>query len=130
VFWRALDGCPERTLDLTAAQDLKRLWYVPALGGAGPAAALPAHQLGARVPLDDAQPGDFMQAWNTDETFGHSMVFLGWKRDDTARITAVRYWSSQPWTDGIGESESPIGDGGFDLSRIYIARAACPPPGL
>jgi hypothetical protein len=98
------------------------------LGGAGPAEALPAHRLGARIALDDARPGDFMQAWNHDETFGHSMVFLGWKRDAAERITGVRYWSSQPWTDGIDVSESAIGDGGFDPSRIYIARASCPPP--
>ena len=130
VFWRALDACPQRALDLAAAQDLKRRWYVPVLGGRGPADALLAHRLGTEVALDDARPGDFMQAWNHDDTFGHSMVFLGWQRDAANRITGVRYWSSQPWTEGIGESEHPIGETGFDPSRIYIARAACPPPGL
>jgi hypothetical protein len=126
VFWRALEACGDRGLDATRARDFKRLWYVPALGGAGPAEALPAHGLGARIAVDDARPGDFMQAWNTDETFGHSMIFLGWVRDEANRITHVKYWSSQPWTGGIGVSESPLGEGGFDPSRIYIARAACP----
>jgi hypothetical protein len=130
VFWRALDACPQRALDLAAAQDFKRRWYVPVLGGRGPADALAAHHLGTQVALEDARPGDFMQAWNRDETFGHSMVFLGWQRDAAGRITGVRYWSSQPWTEGIGESEHSIGDDGFDPSRIYIARAACPPSAL
>jgi hypothetical protein len=52
-----------------------------------------------------------------------------WQRDPRGEITGVRYWSSQPWTDGIGESEMSLGDSGFDPSRIYIARAACPPSG-
>lgn len=39
----------------------------------------------------------------------------------------VRYWSSQPWTEGIGVSEMVIDDSGagFDPTQIYVARAAC-----
>ena len=121
VFWRALEGCDRGiALDAAAATDLKRRWYVPELGARGAADALPAHRLGTEVALADAQPGDFVQAWNADGTFGHSMVFLGADRG------AIRYWSSQPWTDGIGRSETPFGDGGFDPTRIYVARANCP----
>ncbi len=128
VFWRAVESCaggPPAALDVPRATELKRQWYVPRLGGAGPAEALPAAGLGVRVAQEDALPGDFVQAWNHDETFGHSMVFLGWKRDAAGQITGIKYWSSQPWTDGIGISEGEIGEGGFDLSRIYIARATC-----
>ena len=101
VFWRALDRCEggvAAALTAEAALDLKRRWYVPELGGRGAAEAITAHGLGAVVALDQAQPGDFVQAWNVDETMGHSMIFLG--ADDEQ----LRYWSSQPWTDGIGRS--------------------------
>jgi hypothetical protein len=131
VFWRALEACDggaAAVLDAAAARDLRRRWYVPALGGAGAAEALPAHGLGDRIGLDDARPGDFVQAWAPVGT-GHSMVFLGWDRDPAGRIAAIRYWSSQPWTDGIGVSAMTIGDGGFDPDQIHVARAACPAPG-
>lgn len=129
VFWRALEACPgsaEAAFAVDAARDFKRLWYVPELGGPGPAAALPAHRLGTRVALDDARPGDFVQAWATSGQ-GHSMVFLGWDRDDTGAIAGIRYWSSQPWTEGIDVSEMVIDDtgAGFDPAQIYVARAAC-----
>jgi hypothetical protein len=128
VLWRALDSCeggPAAMLDVASAGELKRAWYVPKLGGAGPAEALPAAHLGERLARDEAQPGDFVQAWNHDETFGHSMVFLGWQRDAAGAIVGIRYWSSQPWTGGIGQSETAIGEGGFDLDRIYVTRATC-----
>jgi hypothetical protein len=120
VFWRALEQCEGGLpLDATAARDLKRRWYVPELGGRGAVDALTAHRLGAEVSLEDAHPGDFVQAWNADDTFGHSFVFLGADGD------GIRYWSSQPWTDGIDRSASPFGAEGFEKSRIYVARAAC-----
>ncbi len=84
--------------------------------------------LGTPVALEDARPGDFVQAWTSDEVQGHSMIFLGWDRDDAGSITGIRYWSSQPWTDGIGESEMAVRatPDAFDPGRIHIARAACP----
>ena len=59
---------------------------------------------------------------------GHSVVFLGWDRDPAGASTGIRYWSSQPGTDGIGEAESAVGSApdAFDPARIYIARARCP----
>ncbi len=129
VFWRALAGCPggvEAALDTAGADALKRTWYVPVAGGAGPAEALPAHRLGARVPsLEEARPGDFLQAWTPDRSIGHSAIFLGWDRDDAGAIVGVRYWSSQPWTDGIGESSMSLGDDGFDRAQVYLARGSC-----
>jgi hypothetical protein len=122
LFWRALEGCDggaASALDLAAAEQLKRTWYVPELGGRGAAEALIASRLGTAVALEDARPGDFVQAWNADGTFGHSMILLGADGDQ------IRYWSSQPWTDGIGRSESALGPTGFDPTRIYIARAMC-----
>ena len=120
VFWRALEQCDGGIpLDVAAAEDLKRRWYVPELGARGAVDALAAHGLGAIVSLDQAQPGDFVQAWSADGTNGHSFVFLG------ADADRIRYWSSQPWTDGIDRSESALGEGGYDRDHVYVARASC-----
>jgi len=130
VYWRALEACPGGAAAAfagsRAARRFRRLWYVPVDGGAGPAEALPAHRLGARIArLDDALPGDFVQAWAADGS-GHSMVFLGWDRDPAGAIRGIRYWSSQPWTDGIGASSMPVGPDGWVADQIHVARAACP----
>jgi len=129
VFWRALDSCAggvAAALDARAASEFRARWFVPERGGHGAAEALPLYRLGTPVALADARPGDFVQAWSRDGTFGHSMVFLGWQRDASGKLVKIRFWSSQPWTEGIAESELPIGDDGVDLERIFIARAACP----
>jgi hypothetical protein len=121
VFWRALEKCSNgvtATLDAKAVRDLKRRWYVPTLGGRGAVDALVTYGLGSEVTLATAQPGDFMQAWNADGTSGHSMIFLGRDGD------VIRYWSSQPWTEGIGPSEGTLGNE-FDETRVYVARADC-----
>jgi hypothetical protein len=122
VFWRALDRCEggvAAVLTADAARDLRRRWYVPALGGRGAADAVPAHALGTALALVEARPGDFVQAWNADETAGHSMIFLG------VEDGVMRYWSSQPWTEGIGRSEMALGPDGWDPAKIYVARPAC-----
>lgn len=129
VFWRAIESCAggaRGAFDARTARAFRLRWYVPDPKGTGPAEVLPRYQLGAPVALADARPGDFVQAWNRDGTFGHSMVFLGWERDPAGAITKIRYWSSQPWTEGIGTSDMPIGEDGFDPAHIYIARATCP----
>lgn len=131
VLWRALAECPggvAAALDEKRARAFKRVWYVPVDRGAGSAAALVAYGLGARVPrLEDARPGDFIQAWRADG-LGHSMVFLGWQRDEHGAIIGVDYWSSQPWTDGIGRASTTVGvdEASFDPAQVYLARARCP----
>lgn len=53
------------------------------------------------------------------------MIFLGWNRNTSGELTSMRHWSSQPWTEGIGISEMPLGDAGWDPAQIYIGRATC-----
>jgi hypothetical protein len=152
VFWRALAECPggidaalggagaplagsdvargagAKALAAARARAFKRVWYVPVDRGAGSAEALAAYRLGERVArLEDARPGDFMQAWRADG-LGHSMVFMAWQRDEHGAITGVEYWSSQPWTDGIGRASTTIGvdEASFDPAQVYLARARCP----
>jgi hypothetical protein len=131
VFWRALDECPggaAAAFDTSRARAFKRTWYVPVDRGRGSAEAIAAYGVGDPVSrLDDAQPGDFLQAWRADG-LGHSAVFLGWQRDEHGAIIGVDYWSSQPWTDGIGRASTTIGvdEASFDPSQVYLARARCP----
>jgi hypothetical protein len=139
VFWRALEECPGGVAAAfgesastasreSRARAFKRVWYVPVDRGVGSAEALPSYGFGERITrLDDARPGDFMQAWRADG-LGHSMVFLGWQRDPDGTIVGVEYWSSQPWTDGIGRASTTIGvdEASFDPAQVYLARARCP----
>lgn len=128
VLWRTLEKLPggSARLGLTArsADRLRRLWFVPVAGGMGAAEALPALGLGRRIAsLEDARPGDFVQVWAGE--WGHSMIFLGWVRDERGVITGIRYWSSQPWTHGMGESEMAIGaaEGAVRPEHVFVGRA-------
>lgn len=134
VFWRALEELPggPAGVGLTPerATKLLRTWFVPKDRGKGPAEALPAFGLGARIrDLDDARPGDFLQVWMNNGR-GHTAIFLGWIRDEAGHIVASRHWSTHPVTGGIGIEERAIGDGPRDIDpdAIYIARAAPPAP--
>lgn len=129
VFWRALaeqpGGIAGRGLTADRARKLLREWFVPRTRGGGPADALPRLGLGVVIEdLDDARPGDFVQVWFNNDR-GHSMIFHAWVRDDSGAITGIEFWSSQPWTDGIGRSVRAIGDGPRDIDpdAIFVARA-------
>jgi hypothetical protein len=127
VMWRALSTRPAAQAQLTAAQakHLRTLWFVPADGGMGPAEALATYGLGRRIAdWSEARPGDFVQLWNKDRTLGHSVVFIDWMRGESEAIVGIRYWSSQPWTEGIGFSTFSIGHapGDMDPASVFIAR--------
>lgn len=126
VFWRAFEASPSRpALDADAARALMRLWFVPEHGGKGPAEALPTHGLGRVIDdLEAVQPGDFVQAWMNNGR-GHTMIFLGWERDDAGAIVGLRHFSSHPSTGGAAVTTRAIGTGPSDIRReaIYIARA-------
>jgi len=93
------DRGPEELRDLVAS------WFCPVMGHGGAATALIDAGLGVLVDPADARPGDLVQFWRSVDLSapsGHSVVFLGWEGD------AMRYWSSQPATGGVGEhSEVP-----------------------
>jgi hypothetical protein len=126
LMWRAVSATPSAVESLTQSQArrLRRLWFVPEAGGMGPAEALPALGLGKRISdWEEARAGDFIQVWNKERTFGHSAVFLAWIRNKEQSIVGVEYWSSQPWTEGIGASDFAIGQGGdIDPDAVFIAR--------
>ncbi len=128
ILWRTLEKLPDgparQGLTARSAERLRRLWFVPIAGGMGAAEALPALGLGRRIEsLEEARPGDFVQVWAGE--WGHSMIFLQWVRDDRGAITGLSYWSSQPWTDGMGVSEIAVGsaEGAVKPEHIFVGRA-------
>lgn len=85
--------------------------------------ALVEHKLGRAIKLEDARPGDFVQLWRASKS-GHSVVFLGLDRDAAGRAVALRYWSTQKATNGIGERvERFDGPAAVLPDETYVARA-------
>jgi hypothetical protein len=79
--------------------------------------------LGKAVKMEDAKPGDFVQFWRNNKS-GHSVIFLGWKRDTSGKITGINYRSTQTMTNGIGDRTETIGSGDKDINaqRVYVVR--------
>jgi hypothetical protein len=61
---------------------------------------------GEEITPQHARPGDFMNI-NWTSGLGHSVVFLGWYKDD-GRKKHVLYWSSQKGTNGLGDQMSAL----------------------
>lgn len=130
ALWAKKKRLPFRIGDLDA-KGLKALrsdWYCCGGVRSGPVEALVSRGLGVRIDKPgDARPGDFVQLWRTSGS-GHSVVFIAWERDRKGRITAMRYWSTQPATRGIGcRTERTSGEGAVDLEETFIARVGVPP---
>lgn len=107
-----IPGCPD-------GESVRRLvadWFCPTMGHAGVRAALVRRGLGTAVARDEARPGDLCQFWRSTDLAkpsGHSVVFLGWDGD------VVRYWSSQPATQGVGVHREVVGPGW----EVHLVRA-------
>jgi len=137
VFFRAWEAwCAERgepfrigDLDADGVVRLRKLWYGSdrSVGEKNVRRtlqhALESTGLGRAVPPEKARPGDFVQLWRESGS-GHSVIFLGWKKDAKGRITAIRYWSTQTATDGIGinEEKTVAGGGAVLIEETFIAR--------
>ena len=94
------------------------------MGHPGVVQALVSRGLGKAVRLEDAKPGDFLQFWRSVQLAapsGHSAIYLSHDTDATGQIT-LRYWSSQPATNGIGVHSEKVGD----PWEIHIVRAIIP----
>ena len=78
-----------------------------------------------KVPAD-ARPGDFVQFWRGNGS-GHSCIFHDWVRDETGKITHLKYWSAQKKTNGISFNTETVGDErGIILDQVYIVRVGKP----
>lgn len=106
-----------------SAEEVRALiaeWFCPVMGHAGAVQALVSRGMADPIPPADARPGDLCQFWRRVDLAspsGHSVLFLGWGASSSGART-LRYWSSQPATDGVGPHEEEVGDGW----QIHLAR--------
>lgn len=99
-------------------KEIQQDWYVATGKRAGPVDALVPRNLGVKVLLNEAQPGDFMQLWRNNKS-GHSVVYLA---HDEMSIT---YFSTQPSTKGPGTRKEPrVGKNA--IMETHIVRANLP----
>ena len=125
-------GADAATLTVKDWPRFQKLWFVTEKNGPGPSAALEAFNMGRTIPAKKALPGDFIQIWRTPnkkgKETGHSVIFLDWTRDEKGKITGIRYWSTQPGTDGISERVEKYGpDGGICAETTYFGRVDLKP---
>ncbi len=63
-------------------------------------------KMGQEIKPRNARPGDFMNiSWQKGG--GHSVVFLGWHKDENGEKHVV-YWASQTRTNGFGDEVVPL----------------------
>ena len=88
-------------------EDMVKLWGWWNADGPGCLYALAMYtHLGSRVGAMEAEAGDFCNIqWKKGN--GHSVVFLGWEALATGE-PAMRYWSSQKGTNGMGVQTSTL----------------------
>lgn len=94
----------------------KQIWFVRKVNGPGPSEALEEFGLGREITMEEALPGDFVQIWRrwdkekAKNGSGHSVIFLEWVRDESDSITGMKYFSTQPGTNGVGIATEYFGD--------------------
>lgn len=89
---------------VSQVRKIRRVWFIaefkePLESNGGAVDALEPLGYGRRVKLEDALEGDLIQFWRKNGS-GHSAVFINQYTENGYR--ALKYWSSQPSTNGIG----------------------------
>ena len=108
--------------------DFISLWFVREAKSDGPGLALEAFGLGQKIEkMKDVIKGDFVQIWRTTGS-GHSVIFINWTLNEEGDTTGMRYWSTQPGTNGIDyNTEYFNGYGGsIDKAHTYYSRGRKP----
>ncbi len=102
-----------------------QLWYIEGKGDSE-ARAITAYGLGTTVTnFAAARPGDFI-SYSTTPAGGHSVIFLGWLRDDpldASKITGLKYFSSNLSSNGPGYGQAHFSDctkDGRGVLRHYV----------
>jgi len=103
-----------------------QLWYIEGSGDSEQR-AITSYGLGHAVTnLEEVRPGDFV-SYSTTPPGGHSVVFLGWLRDETNGIVGLRYFSSNlSGTHGVGYGQAHFSDAnhghGVLRNSLHIGR--------
>ena len=99
-----------------------QLWYIEGTGDSEKR-AITSYGLGTAITnLDDARPGDFL-SYSTTPSGGHSVIFLGWLRDENNKIVGFKYFSSNLSTNGLNFGEAHFSDStknGHGVLRDYV----------
>jgi hypothetical protein len=86
-----------------------QLWYIEGTGDSEQRAIV-AYGLGNAVTnFEDARPGDFL-SYSSTPAGGHSVIFMGWLRDDENHIIGLRYFSSNLSSNSIGFGQAHFSD--------------------
>ncbi|MBI2520844.1 MAG: hypothetical protein HYV97_10520 [Bdellovibrio sp.] len=63
-------------------------------------------EMGKLITAKSARPGDFVNiVWKNNR--GHAVIFLGWNVDEKGEKSLL-YWSSQPSSNGLGDSQTHL----------------------
>ena len=99
-----------------------QLWYIEGKGDSE-ARAITGYGLGPTITnFDDARPGDFV-SYSSAPAGGHSVIFLGWLRDETNKIVGLKYFSSNLSGNGLGYAQAHFSDStrsGRGVLRDYV----------
>ena len=100
-----------------------QLWYIEGKGDSEER-AISSYGLGHKVTdFEEAKPGDFL-SYSTTPPGGHSVIFLGWLRDENQKIIGFKYFSSNlSGTHGVGHGETHFSDynkNGHGVLRNYV----------
>jgi hypothetical protein len=77
--------------------------------------------------MKNVKKGDFVQIWRTSGS-GHSVIFMNWTVNDAGDTTGIRYWSTQPGTNGVNYNTEYFSEygGRVDKAHTYYSRAVNP----
>ncbi|HEX8521669.1 MAG TPA: hypothetical protein VF669_05380 [Tepidisphaeraceae bacterium] len=102
-----LDAIRMQEADGSRREDHVKLWGHWNADGPGSQYALVQYsQMGEEIAPAHARPGDFANI-NWTNGGGHSVVFLGWVKDDAGN-KSILYWASQPRTNGLGDQQTAL----------------------
>lgn len=87
-----------------------QLWYIEGKGDSEER-AIQCYGLGRKITdLEEARPGDFL-SYSTTPPGGHSVIFMGWLRDEQNKIVGLKYFSSNlSGTHGVGFGSGHFSD--------------------
>lgn len=105
-----------------------QFWYIEGKGDSE-SRAITSYGLGRAIPntdLEQVRPGDFV-SYDTTPPGGHSTIFIGWLRDETNKITGMKYFSSNlSGSKGVGYGQGKFSDSnngkGLLRKSLRIAR--------
>lgn len=104
---------------------IRRKWFIadplpgPLYEAKGPADALVPRGHGREVTLDEALPGDLVQLWRKSGS-GHSVIFINTFTENG--VKALKYWSTQPSTNGIGYRTEYFEGVKNPITHVHICR--------